>query len=199
MLQRDMISTRKDLRFYLSEDRKRNNIPNGFFQYRIRLFARQENALAFRYIKCLRRYEYYLNNSSKLLLYRFLSVYYHFRLLRLGAKYSIQIRPNTCGFGLRILHLSGGGGVILNVEKVGNYCGFNSGVILGNKDGENNRPIIGDQTSFGPGAKAFGNITIGNNCFIASNSVVTKSFPDDCIIAGVPGRIIKKREDRKEV
>jgi len=192
-----MIYTKKDLKFFLLEDRKRNNIPEGFLQYRIRLFARRENALSFHYLQCLRRCEYYKNNSSKSFINKFLYLYFYYRLLRLGSKYSIQIRPNTCGFGLRIMHLSGGGGVILNVERVGNYCGFNSGVILGNKDGEDNRPTVGDYTSFGPGAKAFGKITIGNNCFIASNSVVTKSFPDNCVIAGVPGRIIKTKEVRQ--
>jgi len=184
-----MIKTRSDLHFYLNEDRKRNNIPQGP-GYLLRLIARRENAIVFRYLRCLRKCEYYMNNRF------FLYWFFYIKLLRLGAKYFIQIKPNTCGYGLRILHLSGGGGVILNVEKVGNYCGFNSGVILGNKDGEDNRPTVGDYTSFGPGAKAFGKISIGNNCFIASNCVVTKSFPDNCVIAGVPGRIIKKKEER---
>ena len=33
---------------------------------------------------------------------------------------------------------------------------------------------------------------IGNNCVIAANSVVNKEFPDNCLIGGVPAKIIKK-------
>lgn len=33
---------------------------------------------------------------------------------------------------------------------------------------------------------------IGNNCVIAANSVVNKEFPDNCLIGGVPAKIMKK-------
>lgn len=33
---------------------------------------------------------------------------------------------------------------------------------------------------------------IGNNCVIAANSVVNKKFPDNCLIGGIPAKIIKK-------
>lgn len=33
---------------------------------------------------------------------------------------------------------------------------------------------------------------IGRNCVIGANAVVTKDMPDFCVIAGVPGRIIKQ-------
>jgi len=33
-------------------------------------------------------------------------------------------------------------------------------------------------------------VTLGDNCIVAANCVVTKSFPDGAIIAGVPGRLI---------
>ncbi len=37
-------------------------------------------------------------------------------------------------------------------------------------------------------------VKIGDNCIIGSGAVVTKSFPDHCVIAGVPARFIKKYE-----
>ena len=45
--------------------------------------------------------------------------------------------------------------------------------------------------AFGPGAKAFGKIIIGNNVFVAPNAVVVKDVPDNTIVGGVPAKIIK--------
>jgi len=92
------------------------------------------------------------------------------------------------------MHLTGGGGVHLNIEKAGNYCGFNAGVLLGNKDTDDNRPTLGDHVAFGPGAKAFGKINIGNNVFVAPNAVVSKDVPADCVVGGVPAKILKYKE-----
>lgn len=186
-----MIRTRKDLSFYLKEDAKRNDINNKL-KYWIKIFVESENACVFRYIKCMRFCEYHLNNSSNLF-HKLCYYAYKFKLSRLGRKYNIQIPPNTCGYGLRLMHLSGGGGILLNIKKCGNYCGFNSGVLLGNIDNQENRPTLGDYVAFAPGAKAFGNITIGNNVFVAPNAVVTKDIPDNVIVGGVPAKIIKEK------
>lgn len=189
-----MITTKKDLHFYLKEDRTRNCIPNSWLAYLSRLLAGSENAAAYRYLTILRHLEYHMNNSTHSLFHKVLYFYFKFRHSRLGLKYFICIPPNTCGYGLRIMHLSGGGGCLINALKVGNYCGFNAGVLIGNKDGEENRPVLGDYVAFGPGAKAFGRITIGNNVFVAPNAVVTKDIPDNCVAGGVPARVIKTRE-----
>ena len=42
-------------------------------------------------------------------------------------------------------------------------------------------------------AKFFGGIAIGNNVIVAPNAVVVKDVPDNCVVAGVPAKIIKKR------
>ena len=103
-----MIKTRQDLRIYLQEDAKRNGISNRI-AYLFRLLAGSENACAFRYIKCMRHCEFHLNNSNNII-HKLLYAFYKLKLLRLGRKYSIQITPNTCGYGLRLMHLSGGEG-----------------------------------------------------------------------------------------
>lgn len=86
---------------------------------------------------------------------------------------------------------------MLNVNKIGNYCGFNSGVLIGNVGNNKNRPTIGNYVAFGPGAKAFGKITIGDNVFVAPNAVVTKDVLPNATVAGVPAKVLKMRESEE--
>ena len=189
-----MIKNRKDLAFYLKEDARRNNASWSKPVYWLHLLASSEHACIYRYISCLRHYEYHLNNAG--LWHKCLSLFYEFRLRKLGLRYNMYIGPNICGYGLRIMHLCGGGGVLISARKVGNYCGFNAGVLVGTAGDESARPVIGDYVAFGPGAKAFGNLTIGNNVFVAANSVVTKDIPDNCIVGGIPAKFLKEKPAR---
>lgn len=186
-----MIKTREDLKLYLAEDAKRNGIKYGKWKYYRRLLSGNENAHIYRYLKCLRHYEYHLNNSSSVWR-KLMKVYFGYRRSRLELRYKIYVKPNTCGYGLRIMHMCCGCRIYAN--KVGNYCGFNAGVLIGTKDSQDARPIIGDHVAFGPGSKAFGKLTIGNNVFVAPNAVVTKDVPDNCVVGGVPAKILKYRE-----
>lgn len=114
------------------------------------------------------------------------------RLHRLGFKYNLRIPENICGYGLSILHIAGCGGCLINAKKVGNYVKLQTGVLLGNTNhSENEKPIIGNNVGFGPGAKVLGKVTIGDNCFVAANAVVVKDVPDNAIVGGVPAKIIK--------
>lgn len=38
----------------------------------------------------------------------------------------------------------------------------------------------------------YGNVKIGNNVIVAPNAVVIHDVPDNCVVAGVPARIIKR-------
>ena len=75
---------------------------------------------------------------------------------------------------------------------MGNYCGANVSVVVGNNHKWDDRPVIGDHVGFAMGSKAYGKIQIGNNVTVAPNSVVIKDVPDNCVVSGVPARIIKK-------
>lgn len=186
-----MIKTRKDLKFYLLEDGKRNGFGKNYFNYLVHLLAGSENARSYRYLRTLRRCEYHVNQKS--VWHKFPLAFYKLKRAILGSRYHIQIPLNKCGYGLRIMHLSGGGGILLNVNKIGNYCGFNSGVLLGD-NGKDAVPTLGNHVAFAPGAKAFGKITIGNNVFVAPNAVVTKDVPDNVIVGGIPAKILKNKE-----
>jgi acetyltransferase-like isoleucine patch superfamily enzyme len=46
----------------------------------------------------------------------------------------------------------------------------------------------------GEGAAILSGVSIGENSVVAANSVVTKSMPANCVIGGIPARVIKKTE-----
>lgn len=51
---------------------------------------------------------------------------------------------------------------------------------------------MGNHVVMFPGSKVVGNVHIGNNVVIAANSVVTKDIPDNCIVGGIPARILSE-------
>lgn len=50
---------------------------------------------------------------------------------------------------------------------------------------------IGDNVHVGTGATVMPGVTIGSNCIIGCDAVVTRDVPDDSIAVGVPARVIK--------
>ncbi|MDN6639683.1 MAG: chorismate mutase [Tetragenococcus sp.] len=66
---------------------------------------------------------------------------------------------------------------------------------------EEGRPItIGNDVWIGGGSIIVPGVTLGNNVVVGAGSVVTKSFPDNVVIAGNPAAVIKTIEvDSEEV
>ena len=184
-----MIKTRNDLRFWLKEDAVRNGVPT-LKQYLVDMILGKDNAHAFRYLKTLRHCEYHHNNLG--VYNKIAYIYYKWKLTRLGSLYHIDIPINVLGYGVRLLHVRSGG-VVLNAAKIGNYCGFNCGVLLGQK-GVSQKPVLGDYVTFTPGSKAIGAVNIGSHVVVAPNAVVVKDVPDYSIVGGVPAKIIRKIE-----
>lgn len=54
---------------------------------------------------------------------------------------------------------------------------------------------IGDYTSIGANCMIMPGVTIGNNCVVGGGSVVSKSVPDGCMVAGNPAKFIGYTEN----
>lgn len=54
---------------------------------------------------------------------------------------------------------------------------------------------IGDNVAFGRHVIVLRNVTIGNDCFIGTNSIVTKSIPAGSVAVGNPARVIMSLEE----
>lgn len=98
------------------------------------------------------------------------------------------------GAGLSIMH---GHDIVIGSSVVaGKKLKIFNGVTLGNKDTETlivNQPVIGDNVVLGTGAKILGGLKIGSNSIVGANSVVIADVPENCIVAGVPSRVIRSR------
>lgn len=112
-----MITNRKELKEYLEADLQYAYVPKNALHRFIRTLGGNEQCHAYRYVRCLRYYEYYLNTGNKLM-----ATWYHYRLARLGLRYNIRINPNCADKGLIIIHLAGGGGVFSILNMPASIC-----------------------------------------------------------------------------
>jgi acetyltransferase-like isoleucine patch superfamily enzyme len=53
---------------------------------------------------------------------------------------------------------------------------------------------VGNNCWVGYGACFLRGVTVGDNCVVGTYSVVTKNFPADCVLAGTPAKIIRRRK-----
>lgn len=96
-------------------------------------------------------------------------------------------------FGKGVVLGYGGLGVVIHPRAViGDGVSIGTGVTIGGTSGFYEVPVIGENTILSTGSKIIGPVVIGNNCVIGANAVVLKSIPDNCVVVGVPGRIVKR-------
>ena len=109
----------------------------------------------------------------------------------------IEIHPGAAiGSGLFIDH--GMGVVIGETTEIGEHVTLFQGVTLGGtgKQRGKRHPTLGSHVVVGAGAKVLGPITIGDFVKIGANAVVLQDVPDHSTVVGIPGRIVRIKDER---
>ena len=163
-------------------------------------------------IRIIRERDPAIHSSLEVFLYPSFKVMLHYRLahrLYLGGhfflarwisqrgvrKTGIEIHPGAqIGRGLFIDH--GNGVIIGETTVIGDNVTLYQGVTLGGTGKEHGKrhPTIGDNVMISAGAKVLGSFTIGENSKIGAGSVVLGAVPPNSTVVGVPGRVVKRRD-----
>lgn len=183
-----MITTRNELQNYLKSDLLALGLTEKNFGWSVKEILFPNRIKKFQ--KLLRKCEYHKNNMHSTH-HKVLFTIHYFFFTKLSVKLGFTIPLNVFGPGLCIVHY--GTIVISPNAKVGSNCRIHPSTCIGASGGKMEAPQVGDNVYIGPGAKLYGNITIGNNIAIAPNAAVASSFTENGIlIGGVPAKKIKE-------
>jgi len=108
----------------------------------------------------------------------------------------IEIHPGA-KIGRRFFVDHGTGVVIGETAEIGDDVTLYQGVTLGGRTlNEGKRhPTIGNNVVVGAGAKILGPFLVGEDARIGSNAVVLEAVPAGATVVGVPGRIVRCRDE----
>jgi len=108
----------------------------------------------------------------------------------------IEIHPGAT-IGRRFFIDHGSGVVIGETTEIGDDVLLYQGVTLGGTGNEKGKrhPTLGNHVVVGTGAKVLGNILIGHHVKIGAGSVVVRPAPDYSTVVGVPGHIVRTRNE----
>ena len=112
-------------------------------------------------------------------------------------KTGIEIHPGA-QIGENFFIDPGNGVIIGETAVVGNNVTLYQGVTLGGTGKEHGKrhPTVGENVMISAVAKILGSFTIGENSKIGAGSVVIEEVPPNCTVVGVPGRIVRRNNQR---
>ena len=111
----------------------------------------------------------------------------------------IEIHPGAT-IGRRFFIDHGMGVVIGETAEIGDDVMLYHGVTLGGRSLEHGKrhPTLGNRVVVGAGAKILGPLTIGDDCAVGANAVVTHDVPADSIATGIPAVVRRRTEKQRE-
>ena len=165
-------------------------------------------------IKVIRERDPAIHSNMEVFLYPSFKVMLHYRVAhrlyksghyflarwisqRAVRKTGIEIHPGAkIGKGFFIDHVNGV--IIGETTIIGDNVTLYQGVTLGGTGKEHGKrhPTIGDNVMISAGAKIIGSFKVGENSKIGAGSVVIEEVPPNCTVVGVPGRIVKRDNQR---
>ena len=112
-------------------------------------------------------------------------------------KTGIEIHPGAT-IGRRLFIDHGAGVVIGETAVIGDDVTIYQGVTLGGTGKEKGKrhPTIGNGVLISTDAQILGSFTIGDHSRIGAGSVVLDEIPPYCTVVGIPGRIVKRRNQK---
>ncbi len=178
---KNMITTFKDLRFYLVADAIMSRTQATFVQ---RLFHNNKRG---KFLRTLRIVEW-LHNTYKQPLHWWKLIplcYYQNKLDRLSYQCGFDIPLNTLGYGVNIAHH---GSITINpLTKIGNYCAIMNNVVIG----DSNEKVIGNGVLIGSNTVILKKITIADGCQIAAMSLINKTITKPNTLVGGVNLLLK--------
>lgn len=185
-----MITSKTELREYIKAD-NHWQLPCTAKDSIVEYVAAYPSRTLRKFLRFLRKQEYYLNTANGSKRKGFLAVYYEGRKNRLGSRLGIEIGPNCFGKGLNLYH---GGSIIINpAARIGENCSLHGANCIGNNGFASETPTLGNDVDVGYGAVIIGNVTVADRVKIGANAVVNRSITEPgCTVAGVPAKIVKR-------
>ena len=182
----NMIRTRSELKDWIRYEK--NRYPS--FSRIAYLFQASELAVLWKHQILLRKTEYHKNSNHKIM-YMIMKL----MLGRVQTRYCLHIPPNTCGKGLRIMHL---GPILINSRvRIGENCSLhiNTAFVAGGTNDD--VPTLGKNIVVGVGATILGNTHIADGVAIGANAVVNRDVLEpDIAVAGVPAKKISNNGNK---
>lgn len=186
-----MIKSKQELKEYITADNTffGNKSPKARFWMTV---VNDPESQLKRYLKFLRKEEYYANTNPKKgkikILLRF---YYERKKHTYGNRLGILIAGNCFGKGLQVYHH---GTIIVNPNaRIGENCKLHGNNCIGNNGQTEDVPVLGNNIDVGFGACIIGGVKLADNIKIGANAVVTKSFEEEGItLVGIPARKLDK-------
>lgn len=109
--------------------------------------------------------------------------------------FAIDIHPRVkIGSGAWLPHPFGI--VVARDAQIGTNATIYQNATIG---GRRNPPVLGNGVVVGAGACILGPVVLGDNVVVGANAVVTKSFPPNVVVTGVPARELPGRSSEEDL